>query len=100
MSIRATVIMLALGAAAFGAQASSQTDKMKDCNVQAKTQSLAGDARKGFMKTCLSNAPAAAASDAKLTPQQQKMKTCNADAKARALKGDERKSYMKVCLSA
>jgi hypothetical protein len=97
MSIRATVIMLALGAAALGAQASSQTDKMKDCNAQAKTQALAGDARKSFMKTCLSNAPAATAKP--LGTQQEKMKTCNADAKTKALKGDERKAYMKSCLS-
>jgi hypothetical protein len=27
---------------------------MKTCNAQAKEQSLGGDARKGFMKTCLS----------------------------------------------
>jgi hypothetical protein len=26
---------------------------MKSCNAQAKTQQLAGDARKAFMKTCL-----------------------------------------------
>jgi hypothetical protein len=89
--------MLALGAVAFGAQASTQTDKMKDCNAQAKTQGLAGDARKSFMKTCLSNAPAAP--EKKLGTQQEKMKTCNADAKTKALKGDERKAFMKTCLS-
>jgi hypothetical protein len=33
----------------------SQKDKMKSCNDNAKTQSLTGDARKTFMKSCLSN---------------------------------------------
>ena len=74
----------------------SQQDKMKTCNLQAKEQSLSGDARKSFMKTCLSNQPAAAAS--KLTPQQQKMKQCNADAKTKGLSGAERKTYMSTCL--
>ena len=30
-----------------------QQQKMKDCNASAKTQALAGDARKTFMSTCL-----------------------------------------------
>ena len=76
--------------------ANSQQDKMKACNVQAKEQSLSGDARKAFMKTCLSNT--AAATDSKLTPQQQKMKQCNADAKARSLAGADRKTFMSTCL--
>ncbi len=41
--------------AAAPAAAVSQTSKMKSCNDNAKTQSLTGDARKAFMKTCLSN---------------------------------------------
>jgi len=73
----------------------SQQDKMKTCNLQAKEQSLSGDARKSFMKTCLSNQPAA---QSKLTPQQQKMKQCNADAKARSLSGADRKTFMSTCL--
>jgi len=68
---------------------------MKTCNLQAKEQSLSGDARKSFMKTCLSNQPAA---ESKLTPQQQKMKQCNADAKARSLSGSDRKTFMSTCL--
>ena len=73
----------------------SQQEKMKDCNAQAKTQSLAGDARKSFMKTCLSNQPA---TDSKLNSQQQKMKQCNADAKTKGLTGAERKTFMSSCL--
>ena len=77
-----------------GAQ-SSQQEKMKTCNLQAKEQSLSGDARKSFMKTCLSNE---AAAESKLTPQQQKMKQCNADAKAKSLSGADRKTFMSTCL--
>jgi hypothetical protein len=72
----------------------AQQDKMKSCNTEAKTQNLAGDARKSFMKTCLSNQPAAP----KLNSQQEKMKQCNADAKAKNLSGAERKNFMSSCL--
>lgn len=74
----------------------AQQEKMKDCNAQAKTQSLSGDARKSFMKTCLATQPAA--TDSKLNSQQQKMKQCNADAKAKGLSGAERKTFMSSCL--
>ena len=37
----------------------TQQTKMKTCNADAKTQALKGDARKSFMKTCLSNKTAA-----------------------------------------
>jgi hypothetical protein len=73
----------------------SQQDKMKTCNAQAKEQSLGGDARKSFMKTCLSSQPAA---DSKLNSQQQKMKQCNADAKTKGLSGADRKTFMSSCL--
>ena len=75
--------------------ANTQQEKMKTCNAQAKTQSLSGDARQTFMKTCLSNQPAAAP---KTNSQQEKMKQCNADAKTKGLKADERKSFMSSCL--
>jgi hypothetical protein len=73
----------------------AQQDKMKTCNAQAKTQSLSGDARKSFMKTCLSAQPAA---EPKLNSQQQKMKQCNADAKSKGLTGADRKTFMSTCL--
>ena len=73
----------------------SQQDKMKTCNAQAKDQSLSGDARKSFMKTCLASQPAP---DSKLNSQQQKMKQCNADAKTKGLTGDDRKTFMSSCL--
>ena len=106
MSIRNLVLAGILMATAVSANAlTMQQDKMKGCNTQAKDQHLSGISRKGFMKTCLSNAPAAtpaaaAAAPAKmLTPQQEKMKTCNVDAKTKALKGADRKAFMKTCLS-
>jgi hypothetical protein len=37
---------------------SAQQSRMKTCNSDAKKQSMTGDARKAFMKTCLSGAAA------------------------------------------
>ena len=87
----AAVLLLSMSVQAQNAQ----QDKMKTCNSQAKTQSLSGDARKSFMKTCLSNQPADAP---KLNSQQQKMKQCNADAKTKGLAGADRKTFMSTCL--
>jgi hypothetical protein len=90
------VVSMAVALLSLSAQAqNSQQDKMKTCNAQAKTQNLAGDARKSFMKTCLSNQPA---DSPKLNSQQQKMKQCNADATTKGLKGADRKSFMSTCL--
>jgi hypothetical protein len=89
-------VFTALALLAMSAQAqNAQQDKMKTCNAQAKTQSLSGDARKSFMKTCLSSQPAAGP---QLNSQQQKMKQCNADAKTKGLTGAERKTFMSNCL--
>ena len=101
--------------ATTGAWAESpQQNRMKSCNESAVKQSLYGDARKDFMKSCLSGAaadakpaaakPAAVApvttQDGKvLTPQQRRMKDCNAEAKAKDMKGGPRKAFMKSCLS-
>ena len=92
-------LALALGVAAFAAQAAdkaptAQQSKMTTCNKDAGDKK--GDERKAFMKECLSAKPAAAAASG--TPQQQKMKACNVDAKEK--KGAERKAFMKECLSA
>ena len=90
------VLSVALTLLSMSVQAeNTQQDKMKSCNAEAKTQNLSGDARKSFMKTCLSNQPAAAP---KLNSQQEKMKQCNADAKSKGLKGADRKSFMSTCL--
>ncbi|MEQ1590790.1 MAG: PsiF family protein [Thiobacillaceae bacterium] len=120
-----TGILIGLMMAAFatsGAWAeSAQQSRMKTCNDDAKKQTLAGDARKSFMKSCLSGAmadakpaveakPVAAAAPAAaptgmsksgkpMTAQQQRMKDCNAEAKSKEMKGDPRKAFMKSCLS-
>lgn len=44
-------LAVAVSAPAF---AGSQQEKMKGCNVEAKTKALKGDERKAFMKKCLS----------------------------------------------
>lgn len=93
-SLIAVAAALLLVSMSVNAQ-NTQQDKMKTCNAQAKDQSLSGDARKSFMKTCLSQQPAA---DPKLNSQQQKMKQCNADAKTKGLSGADRKTFMSSCL--
>ena len=90
------VVFTALALLSMSVQGqTAQQDKMKTSNAQAKTQSLSGDARKSFMKTCLSAQPAA---EPQLNSQQQKMKQCNADAKAKGLTGADRKTFMSTCL--
>ena len=37
--------------------ATPQQQRMKDCNARASSQSLMGDKRRAFMKTCLSSKP-------------------------------------------
>jgi hypothetical protein len=85
----------------------TQQQKMKDCNADAKTKALKGDDRKAFMKTCLSKdggasmaaaAPAAAAPLSPKAAQQQKMKDCNTEATSKTLKGADRKTFMSTCL--
>lgn len=76
--------------------ATEQQNRMSTCNADAKTKALSGDARKAFMKDCLSGSTAPVATQS--TSQQEKMKTCNADAGKQALKGDARKQFMSSCL--
>jgi len=95
----AVSLFVAALASAPAAYATPQQEKMKACNAEAKTKSLAGDERKTFMKGCLSAKGDAAEADGKsLTPQQQKMKDCNAQAKTKNLAGAERKKFMSTCL--
>jgi psiF repeat len=95
------IMLIGLMAAALlatGAWAeTAQQARMKSCNAEAGTKSLAGDARKAFMKSCLSGETQPA--DKGITQQQQRMKDCNADAASKQLKGDQRKAFMKSCLS-
>jgi hypothetical protein len=97
----ATSLVAALLVLAFqpAYSATAQQEKMKTCNADAAAKHLAGDERKAFMKSCLSETGSAGgASHKELTPQQQKMSTCSKDAKAKGLKGDERKTFMSNCL--
>jgi len=84
--------LLATGAWAETAQQA----RMKSCNADAGKQQLSGDARKAFMKSCLSGK---SGSGDKGITQQQRMKNCNAEASGKQLKGDARKAFMKSCLS-
>lgn len=88
------LVILATGPA-FGATA--QQEKMKTCNADATSKNLTGDARKDYMKSCLSSSGSAAAKK-ELTPQQQKMSDCSKEAKTKSLSGDARKEFMSTCL--
>ena len=72
--------------AGASAPMTTQQTKMGSCNAEAGDKK--GDARKDFMKTCLSSKPVS---------QQDKMRSCNASATGK--KGEERKVFMKECLS-
>ncbi|HLU01380.1 MAG TPA: PsiF family protein [Advenella sp.] len=75
----------------------SQQTRMTTCNADAKTKNLQGDARKQFMKTCLSHN--STTKDGKpLTRSQQRMTDCNKDATSQNLTGEARKSFMSGCL--
>jgi uncharacterized membrane protein len=93
-AMKKLILTMLMATFCFTAYAGPQQDKMKACNADASKQTLAGDARKAFMKDCLS-----AKNDATVNSQQDKMKMCNADAAKKELKGDERKAFMKNCLS-
>jgi len=94
LSVLIGLVILATGPA-FGANA--QQEKMKTCNADATSKNLTGDARKDFMKGCLSSSGSAAAKK-ELTPQQQKMSDCSKEAKTKNLAGDARKAFMSTCL--
>lgn len=83
-----------MASTAFAAEKTAQQQKMTVCNQQASSQSLKGDARKGFMSNCLKKS----ADNSGLTAQQQKMKSCNLQAKNKHMAGSERKAFMSQCL--
>jgi psiF repeat len=95
---RIVLIGLVAGALlATGAWADTvQQSRMKSCNAEASGKQMKGDARKAFMKSCLSGGTQ---SGSKVTAQQQRMKDCNAEASGKQMKGDARKAFMKSCLS-
>jgi cytoskeletal protein RodZ len=58
--LHAPILVLGLLLCSQGFAATAQQSKMKTCNADATAKSLAGDARKAYMSTCLKAAPAAA----------------------------------------
>jgi len=86
------VVMLSLAGATFNTIAADnpQHEQMRVCNAEARERKLDGDARKSFIKECLSARP--------LT-QQEKMTACNKEAGAQNLKGEDRKAYIAKCLA-
>jgi len=86
-------VLLSAGAWAETAQQA----RMKDCNAEASSKQMKGDAREKFMKSCLTGETP---SEGKATTkQQQRMKDCNAEASSKQMKGDARSAFMKSCLS-
>ncbi len=73
-----------------------QQQRMADCNKEAGTKKLEGDARKKFMSTCLSGGSAGPTDAQK--KQQQRMADCNKQAGTKKLEGDARKKFMSTCL--
>jgi hypothetical protein len=54
--MRKLILLVALAALSVPALAdTAQQEKMKTCNADANTKALKGDARKAFMKSCLSS---------------------------------------------
>jgi psiF repeat len=97
----ATLSLIAAFSFTSAAHASPQGEKMKACSSEAKTQGLAGDARKAHMKTCLKGTPEQQAASAAMKAEKKaKMKACNMSAKEKGLKGAERKETVKACLKA
>lgn len=73
-----------------------QQERMRDCNDQAGSKKMEGDARKKFMSSCLKGG--SAKKGEKMTEQQSRMKDCNRQAGDKKMKGDDRKKFMSACL--
>lgn len=70
----------------------AQQQKMKSCNDEAGSKALKGDARKAFMKECLSGAaPAAATAPAKPS------EVCQKQVEEKKLAGAAKTSFLKKC---
>jgi psiF repeat len=72
----------------------AQQGKMATCNADAGTKKLEGDARKAFMKDCLSAKPVAAKSaDMAASP------ACEKSAADKKLAGAAKNSHIKKCMA-
>ncbi len=90
MTFRTCAAALCLAFAVPTFAATSQQQRMTDCN--AKAAAKRGPERKAFMSACLKGEDMAAPA----ASRQQRMKDCNA--KAAGKKGPERRSFMSACL--
>ena len=80
----------------------TQQERMRSCNAEAGTRSLAGDARRSFMSECLAGRMPAAPDhqpSAAQAAQQDRMRSCNAEAGTRSLAADARRTFMSDCLA-
>ncbi|MGG5817504.1 PsiF family protein [Falsiroseomonas sp. HW251] len=79
----------------------AQQDRMRNCNAEAGTRQLAGDARRDFMSECLAGRmpPAAGRPSAAQQAQQDRMRRCNDQAGSRQLTADARRAFMSDCLA-
>lgn len=68
-----TTLALLCALPAADAWANPQHDRMRECNQQAKEQTLRGDERKAFMKVCLSGKHDTTAPTAKIQAKDQTM---------------------------
>ncbi len=115
-ALASILLVVALASAADEKTAHpSQTQRMTECNAQARERHLTADARRQFMSACLKghatthedtsstekDSHSGPSPDGKHhTTQGEKMKTCNQEASAKNLHGDERKTFMSHCLKA
>ena len=98
--IAATFALAAQSSFAASEAQKAQQEKMKGCNAEAKTKDLKGDARKDFMKGCLSGKadaaqPAAAAAPAAAPNAQCADKAVGKNGKP--LAGAAKATFMKKC---
>ena len=73
---------------------STQQERMKSCNAEARDKKLSGKPRKDFLSDCLS-----AKTTTPVNPQRQKMTDCTASAATQKLSGAARRKFMSSCLS-
>jgi hypothetical protein len=93
ISLLALGLTLALGSTASVHAATGQQNKMKTCNVDAKSKELKGDARKSFMKECLSTKSGDAKADSAASP------VCEKSAADKKLHGAAKKAHVKKCMA-
>ena len=107
----ALVLLAALAApgAAPGQTAAMQTlqqELMQSCNADAGARELAGEARRVFMRRCMSGL-ATPSAGATMTPgsptaeqaaEHERMRDCNAEAGMRYLLGEQRQRFMDECM--